>query len=87
MADEKLTTAERDHSIITEHAENQEDPRRVRSAVKFGLRAAALAGLVLSAGAVTGAAATGLTSVFDDDSIAVVAGPTCCWPDKEVSGD
>jgi hypothetical protein len=86
MADENPITAE-DRSIIAEQPENQEGRLvRLRPAVTFGLRAAALAGLVLGAGA--GVAATGLTGIFDDDSIAVVAGPTCCWPDgNEEGGD
>jgi hypothetical protein len=47
---------------------------RLASAVSFGLRAATLAGLVLSA-----ATAAGLPGVFDGP--AFMAHPTCCPPD------
>lgn len=54
--------------------------RRLRPTVSFGLRAAALAGLVVTAGAAT---AVGFSGIFDDPAnLASWPTSTTCCPDK-----
>ncbi|SDI36552.1 hypothetical protein SAMN05192558_107330 [Actinokineospora alba] len=54
--------------------------RRLRPTVSFGLRAAALAGLVVTAGAAT---AVGFSGIFDDPAnLASWPTSTTCCPEK-----
>jgi hypothetical protein len=76
VSDERYTTSE-DVTTDSESRFSYPTPLlRLMPAVTFGLRTAALAGMVVSAGAV----AFGLAGVFDDSTN--VAYTTCCGPNN-----
>jgi hypothetical protein len=82
VSDERYTTSEDVTTDSTADGTTDRESRfsyptpllRLMPAVTFGLRTAALAGMVVSAGAV----AFGLAGVFDDSTN--VAYTTCCGP-------
>jgi hypothetical protein len=78
VSEELFTTTETDADTTAKEERGYPTPLlRFMPAITFGMRAAALAGMAVSAGAL----AIGLAGAFDD--VTAGANTTCCKPDPQ----